>query len=217
MKKFFLTLLIILLFSASGWAEDQQTSDTTPESDITTNETAESTPETSATSPETEMDTQADTDQTDEENTPEATEIDKEEPSHSFGHKLLWYIPNRILDVFDFARVRVRVGPGIALGARVTKPISFFFGGYGTVFVGLPGPRLEPTVKLPIGLENYGGLSVSLLDSTNDGRFAPNYSPTEIGVSLHFLIPGFDVGVDPVEVIDLALGFIFIDIRGDDF
>lgn len=218
MKKFILTVFVFLLFSVSGWAEDQQTTDTAPGSDLTSQEAIESTPEASATSPETQMDTQTDTGtvQADEEVTPAATDIEPEKPSHNFGHKLLFYIPNRLLDVFDIVRLRVRVGPGVALGARVTKPISFFFGGYGTVFVGLPGPRLEPTVKLPFGLENYGGLSLSLLDSTNEGKFDPNYSPTEIGISLQFLIAGFDVDVDPVEIIDLATGFLFIDIRGDD-
>ena len=210
MKKFILTLLVFLLFSVPGWAEDQQTTDTAPGSDLTSQEAIESTPETSATSPDTQMDTQTDTGtvQADEEVTPAATDIEPEKPSHSFGHKLLFYIPNRFLDVFDFVRLRVRVGPGFALGGRLTKPLSFFFGGYGSVYVGLPGPRLKPTVKLPVGIENYGGLSLSLLDATNEGLFAPNYSPTEIGYSIQLLIIGADVDVDPVEVIDLALGFL---------
>ena len=214
MKKLILTLSAVLLFSVSGWAIDLQTVNSAPGSDITRQETIESTPETSATSPNTKTDTASV--QTDEKMTPDATDLEPEEPSHSFGHKLLFYIPNRFLDVFDIVRLRVRIGPGFALGARLTKPLSFFFGGYGTVFVGLPGPRLEPNVKLPFGLENYGGLSLSLLDSTNEGKFDPDYSPTEIGYSLQFLIAGFDVDVDPVEILDLATGFIFIDLRGDD-
>jgi hypothetical protein len=47
MKKFIFTLLVILLFSVSGWAEDQQTTDTTLATGITPQETIESTPETS--------------------------------------------------------------------------------------------------------------------------------------------------------------------------
>src|SRR5262245_39031928 len=43
------------------------------------------------------------------------------EPEYSFGHKLLWYIPNRISDVLDIVRARVRVGPGLEVGARVTE------------------------------------------------------------------------------------------------
>jgi len=138
------------------------------------------------------------------------------EPSHGFGHKLLFYIPNRILDVFDFMRLRVRVGPGFAVGVRATKLLSAFVGGYSSIYAGLPGPRLAPVVKWPIGLENYAGVGVSLADATAGGNFGPNYSNTEFEVSVHPLIIGFDIGVDPVEVLDLALGFLFIDIRGDD-
>jgi hypothetical protein len=140
-----------------------------------------------------------------------------EKKEHGFGHKLLLYIPNRILDVFDFVRLRVRVGPGIAVGVRATKPITLAFGGYTSIYAGLPGPRREPTINLPIGIENYVGAEVSVLDGSNEGRFSPNYSPTEIGVSVHPLIVGLDVAVDPLEVVDLALGFLFIDLCGDDF
>lgn len=220
MKKIIFTLFIMVFLSGAGWASEQTASDASPESTPPEQQTTE--PAASSVSEDTsgsDSETPAvseDTSGSDTEMPVASTDMEEEKPEHSFGHKLLFYIPNRFLDVFDFVRLRVRVGPGIALGARVTKPLSFFFGGYGSVYVGLPGPRLEPIVKLPVGIENYGGLSLSLLDSTNEGRFAPNYSPTEIGISWQFLIIGSDVDVDPVEVIDLALGFLFIDIRGDD-
>jgi len=215
MKKLILTLFILLFLSGAGWASEQTESDTTPESNITEQETAE--PADASVSEDTiESDTETPDVSADTETPDTSVDMEEEKPEHGFGHKLLFYIPNRILDVFDIVRLRARVGPGIAIGARVTKPLSFFFGGYGTVYAGLPGPRLEPTVKLPVGLENYGGLSFSILDSTNEGRFAPNYSSTEIGVSLHLLLVGFDVTVDPLEAVDLVTGLIFIDIRGDD-
>jgi hypothetical protein len=206
MKKIILTLFIILFLSGAGWASEQTASDAPPESTPPEQQTTE--PDTSSVS--------EDTSGSDTETATASTDMEEEKPDHGIGHKLLFYIPNRFLDVFDFVRLRLRVGPGFALGGRVTKPISFFFGGYSSVYIGLPGPRLKPIVKLPVGIENYGGLSLSLLDSTNEGKFAPNYSNTEIGYSLQLLIVGADVDVDPVEVIDLVLGFLFIDIRGDD-
>lgn len=195
MKKLILTLSAVLLFSFAGWTAEQET----PGSSMGSLMLAQETSETDA-----------------GEEAAAGTEVETDAPEHGFGHKLLFYIPNRILDVFDFLRLRLRVGPGIAVGARVTKPLSFFIGGYGSVFVGLPGPRMEPVIKLPIGFENYGGIGISFLETTDDGRFSPNYSPTEIGASLQLLIVGTDIGVDPVEILDLATGFIFIDIRGDD-
>jgi hypothetical protein len=143
-------------------------------------------------------------------------EVQEEKTEHGFGHKLLFYLPNRILDVFDLVRLRLRVGPGFAVSARATKPISVFFGGYASVYAGLPGPRLEPTVKLPVGIENYGGISVSVADGTSEGPFSPNYSSTEIEAGFQALILGVDVGIDPYEILDLAAGFFFIDLRGDD-
>jgi hypothetical protein len=139
-----------------------------------------------------------------------------EDEGHSVGHVILLYVPNRIMDVFDFARLRVRIGPGVAVGVRATKLVSLFAGIYGSVFVGLPGPRLEPKISLPIGLENCAGVGVSLADLTTSGSTSPNYSNTEFGASLHAILVGVDAGVDPVELLDLALGFLFIDIRGDD-
>lgn len=146
-----------------------------------------------------------------------AVETAEEETGHGFGHMLLLYIPNRVLDVFDFIRFRLRVGPGLAVGVRATKPLTLSIGGYTSIFAGLPGPRLKPTVKLPFGIENYAGMEVSVLDASAQGGFGPNYSNTEIGVSVHPVIIGLDLTVDPLEVVDLALGFLFIDIRGDDF
>ena len=72
--------------------------------------------------------------------------------SHSFLHKLVLYIPNRILDAFDMVRLRARVGPGVAVDARMTQPASVFAGSYYSVYVGLPGPRNRPMPKSPVGL-----------------------------------------------------------------
>src|SRR5512136_3407887 len=69
----------------------------------------------------------------------------------SFGHRLLFYIPNRIFDVFDLVRARVRVGPGLAVDARVTKYGDLYAGGYSTLFVGIHGPRTKPRIPWPIG------------------------------------------------------------------
>jgi hypothetical protein len=133
----------------------------------------------------------------------------------SFGHKLLFYIPNRVFDVFDIVRARVRVGPGVAVDARVTKYGDVFAGGYSTIWVGLPGPRTEPKLPLPIGVEARAGIGVTdLVDVATEG---PAYGYGEVGVGFQALIVGVDVGVDPIEAVDLLLGFLFIDVTGDDY
>jgi hypothetical protein len=139
-------------------------------------------------------------------------------PAESRGvlHKVVMYLPNRILDVFDIVRMRVRVGPGLAVGARATEVASAFVGAYGTVYAGLPGPRNRPTVKLPFGFESRSGVQASVLDATATGGVGPDYSTSEIGADAQAGIVGINVGVDPVEVVDLAAGFLFIDLRNDD-
>jgi hypothetical protein len=199
MKKWVLCLIVPLFIAGHAMAADQEATAQPGETSVQT-----ATPEGSAGTTSTAKEEAA-------------VKSAPEKKEHGFGHKLLLYIPNRILDVFDFVRLRVRVGPGIAVGVRATKPLTLAFGGYTSIYAGLPGPRREPTINLPIGIENYVGAEVSVLDSSNEGRFSPNYSSTEIGVSVHPLLVGLDVAVDPLEVLDLAAGFLFIDLCGDDF
>jgi hypothetical protein len=154
------------------------------------------------------------------ETTAEKTPTDeKKKPAHeqhSAIHKVALYIPNVILDLFDVVRLRVRVGPGIAADVRATELASVFVGSYDSVYVGLPGPRNRPKPKLPIGFENRHGVQVSVIDGTAEGNFGPDYGPTEIGVGVHLLIIGLDVGVEPLELLDFVTGLVFIDLRGDD-
>jgi len=75
---------------------------------------------------------------------------------------------------------------------------------------------MAPVVKLPVGIENHAGMLVSVADGTTKGKRGPNYSPTEFGAGFLLLIIGPDIGVDPIEIVDLATGFLFVDIRGDD-
>ncbi len=136
---------------------------------------------------------------------------------YGVGHKLLLYIPNRIFDVFDIVRARVRLGPGLAFGTRVTKYTDLFLGAYTTVYLGLPGPRQVPRVPWPGGIESRSGLAASVADATTTSYDSnPRYSPTEIGCGAQAVLAGAEVGVDPAEVFDLALGLLFIDFREDD-
>ncbi len=137
--------------------------------------------------------------------------------SLGWGKKLLLYAPNRILDVLDVVRVRVRLGPGGAIGVRATQPATVSYGMYESIYAGLPGPRNGESFKLPVGIESYDGLQVSVADTAVDGFTGPDYSFTEIGVSVYALFVGADVGVDPIlELADLAAGILFWDMRGDD-
>ena len=136
--------------------------------------------------------------------------------SHSAIHKIAMFIPNVILDLCDVVRLRVRVGPGIAADVRATELASVFVGSYGSVYAGLPGPRNRRKPKLPIGFESRTGVQVSVVDGTTESNIGPDYGPTEIGLGVHVLIIGVDVGVEPLELLDFVTGLVFIYLRDDD-
>ncbi len=134
-----------------------------------------------------------------------------------FGHTLLLYLPNRVFDVLDIVRARVRLGPGIAIGFRVTKLTDLFLGSYASVYLGLPGPRQEPQLPRLAGLESRSGLAASVADATVTSYASdPYYAVTEIGAGVQAILVGAEAGVDPAEVFDLVFGVLTIDFRGDD-
>ncbi len=137
---------------------------------------------------------------------------------HSFGHRLLLWIPNRVFDVLDIVRMRVRVGPGFSASVRATELADVALGGHATVFAGLPGPRNGPQIPWPVGLETYAGLEVSIADiGSEDDRHGPQYGPLEVGAGVQLLLLGLDLGVDPFDALDLLAGIGFLDPKGDDF
>jgi hypothetical protein len=140
----------------------------------------------------------------------------KESEDHSFLVGAALYVPNRVLDLLDIFRLRVRVGPGVAAGVRATEVASAYAGTYASVYAGLPGPRLRQTPKLPVGLESHNGVSASVFDATADGGMGPDYSSTEFGGGVQAGILGLDFGIDPVEIADFVAGIFTLDIREDD-
>lgn len=132
------------------------------------------------------------------------------------GHVLLMYLPNRLLDVTDLVRLRARVGPGFAVGARATTLLDVYLGSYVGIFAGLPGPRMKRGLRSPVGFESYSGIGVSVAEATIEGGIGPGYSDTEFGINLHLLLIGLDLGVDPVELLDFAAGLFTLEIRKDD-
>jgi hypothetical protein len=88
----------------------------------------------------------------------------------------LLYLPNRLFDVFDIARV------------------------------GIPWP---------IGLENFAGAEISVVNGTRAGNV--HYGLAEIGLGGQLLILGGEAGVDPWELVDFIVGLVTADPVGDDF
>lgn len=132
-------------------------------------------------------------------------------------HRVVTYLPCRVLDLLDVVRLRARIGPGAAVDVRATEAADFFIGSYWSVYAGLPGPRGRRLPKLPVGLETLTGIELSTVDLTAGAVPGPGYSATEFGLGVHALVLGLDVGFDPVELADFLTGFFFVDLRDDDF
>ena len=127
------------------------------------------------------------------------------------------YLPNRILDLFDIVRFRLRVGPGIGLGLRATEWADAYVGMYMAGYVGLPGPRNRKLLKMPFGIESKTGVEVSKADlSTGLFFFDPDYGEYEFGFDAQVLLVGGAVGVDPSEFFDFVGGIVLVDPKGDD-
>ena len=146
---------------------------------------------------------------------PAAMADDDDRPG--LAHTLLFYIPNRIFDVFDIVRARARFGPGFGIGAQLTRLIGAHADWYTAVWIGLPGPRLEPALPIPVGTEAVVKASVTFLRDWGLGTAGDRlYGYGEFELEAQFIILGADVGLDPWEFVDLALGLITLDPVGDD-
>jgi len=144
---------------------------------------------------------------------------DGEAPPRTTGERawtVVAYLPNRLFDLCDVVRLRARVGTGFAAGARVTRYLPFFVGGYRAVWVGLPGPRGRASLPLPAGSEGQTGVDVGPAH-VGSGSNAPVYGAGEVGAGLMIYFVGVDVGVDPYELADFLAGFALVDFAHDDF
>jgi hypothetical protein len=147
--------------------------------------------------------------------TPSPSRAVSSEPK-SVSHHILWYIPNRVMDIIDIVRFRARVGPGLAMNIRLTERADVYLGRYHTAFIGLPGPRMQPDPLWMVGLEQERGIRVMGVDATDNLSDDPGYSPSECVVGAQLLIVGGELGFDPIEIGDFLGGFIMMDPRGDD-
>ena len=125
---------------------------------------------------------------------------------------ILLYIPNRIFDLTDIVRARVRVAPGLQVNARATQALAVGAGAYTGVFAGIPGPRGGRKIALPVGFESEAGAQVSAVRAGS----GPYYGLLEVGAGFQAVFLGLDIGVDPGEALDFVTSIFLWDFREDD-
>jgi hypothetical protein len=128
----------------------------------------------------------------------------------AFSERLLYWLPNRLLDLWDIIRFDAGVGPSYGGAIRVTRFLQAGARNFvpGSLRIGALGRRL------PI-----------MLETSDEEGFAPlDYNPSaqrdvctyELGVGLEFLVAGAYLGVCPEEIFDFAGGIFLLDFEHDD-
>lgn len=158
--------------------------------------------------------------------------------ANSIGEKILLYIPNRICDLFDLFSVSVGVGPTIRAELMATELVKVGGGvdfgslrafkdwnrqyGFGLqrgwywslVCAGEENQRRWNTVGLPGEFhERRAGIPTPDMQIYN--YYMGNRDFWRIGGALGLGIEA-EVYLNPVEWVDFAAGFLFIDLRQDD-
>jgi len=133
-----------------------------------------------------------------------------------FLSKVVWYLPNRVIDLVDIFRLRVGVGPGVEVGQRITDAVSIYMGHSRTLWIGLPGERPQGEFPHVAGASQKKGVALLGVDATDVRPNPPNYSFSEIGAQVHVGLVGVEAGIVPVEIVDFIYGFFGSDISGDD-
>jgi hypothetical protein len=144
-----------------------------------------------------------------------AKETKSQPPAEPEKHRgvigsILMYIPDRVIDLFDMVRFGADVGPGIGLDGQATDALQARAIAQTSVGLGFQSFRHSPVqtgVQTALGVGPVGG------DAQAGGWYR---SPTDLRLGAHAAVVGAHVAIDPVEIADFVLGFVFIDIRDDD-
>jgi len=132
-------------------------------------------------------------------------------------HTLVFYIPNRVFDIFDIVRAHLRLGPGFGIGGQITHAIGAHADWFTSVWIGLPGPRLEPALPIPFGTEGAVKVTATFFKDIGLGLGGDrHYGYGEVELEAQIAIIGADVGVDVWEFVDFVLGLATFDPVGDD-
>ncbi len=128
-------------------------------------------------------------------------------PKCDFLHTILYYVPNRVLDLVDICRVSIGFGCGFDVNVRLTELAEIGFGQYESIRFGHKG-RVMPVFEQNI---NEGGFA--FLGYVNG---CLQRDPTEIGADVFLGVIGVEVAASLAEAVDFLAGIVLLDPQGDD-
>jgi hypothetical protein len=121
---------------------------------------------------------------------------------------ICWYIPNRIMDVFDIPRLHVAVGDGTGISLRLTRLFDASWFHDDAEALGWAEDRTGILFGEARDDRHFGLLAAQQGTTTRD--------PTEVGLSLHLIVAGANIAVSLGEALDCVVGVIGIDLSNDD-
>ncbi len=122
--------------------------------------------------------------------------------------KIVFYVPNVILDFVDIFKLNIGIGPGFGIHAQATEPLQAGCLFYDVFRIGLTGKRFdfwrhEDSMELGLCYAYY-----------QKGDIKRNNS--EIGGIVQLLILGAEASINLEEIGDFVSGIFFYDAKEDD-
>lgn len=152
------------------------------------------------------------------------------------GRRLLYWLPDRLLDLLDVVSFDIGIGPGLSVNAHLTRWAAFGLGTRASLGVGwhegrslgmqvlneegwsLPGYAQGTLLGFTHGTgpSSLGAERIDGCPCTSTELHASWRDPWAVGVEAHALVLGASVAVHPLELLDFVGGVFFYDGLGDD-
>ncbi|MEM7179690.1 MAG: hypothetical protein AAF518_02175 [Spirochaetota bacterium] len=149
--------------------------------------------------------------------------------------RILMYIPDRFLDIFDLVDVWINIGPQFGVSAKATSVFQgeAFAGAYTGFGFGqnkMWGAKVEKRGSFaigPLGITDHSSTTVGTGSFQVGEDYLYVHTPGKqlykeekdywsFGAQAGGLFLGWEIQIHPMEILDLALGFLFIDLLDDD-
>jgi hypothetical protein len=126
-------------------------------------------------------------------------------------YAILYYLPNRFMDLIDIFRFDIGFGVSYGAVARFTPHGQFGYRGFST-----PSFRIGPHGRyVPYFTERYDEYGFGPWFKSNRPRTL-SMTPAEVAVSADVGLLGVYAGISFDEALDFVLGILLIDYKGDD-
>ena len=154
--------------------------------------------------------------------------------SPSVLRRVVFYVPDRILDLVDIVTLRVSAGPQLGFRTHATHALQADLYA-GTSFGAAIGPKhfagldAEHAIEVglgPVGTEIFGGFKVgtnldagagiSILQLPTNQIYQNYRDYWAIGGGVGMGLVGADVAAHPVELVDFLVGLVGVDLLRDD-